>query len=372
MATSPLSLPFELLYDIASHLDRASLLSLAQSCRILNAVAVQYLHRTVPRLSGPDTIRCLNTFATTPDIAGKVGTFNIYSSFSYEGSITPLPLAHVQPSRKNLWDKLLAIFRSSLPPLRPAAPPSLHFIAKPERISLQTIADAFYNLKNLHTLIIYPPSHPRIWEFEHPIPTLRTVFVHRNAESPSLFAWILRQQSITFLRMSFPHKWLQIPPTTRHHSTITPPPSLPNLRSLICNPQGVLDRLPGGCVSELIIEELFETHDTTVMEYLAMAIASSVESGTKLQRLTVYGVRGAIIHLLERLGHLLPNLPFLRIFVNYPVVSSISGFPWIKEGYMLTSIHSSYRNVFSWTNSYQSLLISRLLSFLKSGPLLGI
>ena len=72
MATSPLSLPAELLHDIVLYLDRDSLISLAQSSRVLHAVAVQQLHRNVPRLNGPDTIRCLYTLATTPDIAGKV------------------------------------------------------------------------------------------------------------------------------------------------------------------------------------------------------------------------------------------------------------------------------------------------------------
>lgn len=214
MATSLLSLPVELLYDIAYHLTRDSLVSLAQSCRILNAVAVQHLHRTVPRLSGPDTIRCLSTFATTPDIAEKVRTFNIYASFAYPRHIPALPLVHVQPPRRSVWDKLLAIFRPSSLPLPPVAPPGPHFTAGTERISLQTIADAFYNMKNLHTLIIHPPSHPRIWEFEHPIPTLRNVFVHRLAESPSLFAWILRQQSIMSLRMNFDHKNVRQLPTT--------------------------------------------------------------------------------------------------------------------------------------------------------------
>jgi len=175
MVTSSLSLPVELLHDIMVYLDRKSLASLAQSSRILNAVAVQHLHRTVPRMSGPDTIRCLNTFATTPDIAEKVRTFNIYSSFLQRTSITGPPPAHVQPPRKSVLNRLLAVFSPSSCPLPPVVPPSPHFIAGNERISLQNIADAFYNMKNLHTIIVHAPSHPRIWEFKHPIPTLRTV-----------------------------------------------------------------------------------------------------------------------------------------------------------------------------------------------------
>jgi hypothetical protein len=171
-------------------------------------------------------------------------------------------------------------------------------------------------MKNLHTLIIHAPSHPKIWEFEHPIPTLRTVFVHHNAESPSLFVWVMHQQSITSLRMKFDQKWLQLP-ILKRDSKFGPPLSLPNLRSLTCNPQGVLDLFPGGRVSELIIEDLFGTVGTTVLNsYLAIVIEScSVKSGIKLQRLTMHGTGVAVVHLVERLENLLHNLLFLRMFV---------------------------------------------------------
>jgi hypothetical protein len=318
-ATSPLSLPAELLHDIALYLDRGSLISFAQSCRVLNAVAVQHLHRTIPRLSGPDTIRCLNTLATTPDIAEKVRTFNIYSSFAALSVIAP-SLARVEPPRQSTWNRVLAVFRRPAPPLPPVVPSDLHFLAGAERISLQTVANAFYNMKSLHTLIIYAPSYPRIWEFEHPIPTLRSIFVHRNAESPSLFVWIMRQKSITSLRMNFDQKWLQLSILKRDYST-TPPTSLPNLHSLTCNPQGVLDLFPGGRVSELTIEDLFEQHNMLVIDYLVTVIAStSAKLGIKLQRITLYGETVAITRLLGRLDHLLPNLLFLRIFaVDHPL-----------------------------------------------------
>ena len=314
MATSPLPLPAELLHDIVLYLDRGSLISVAQSCRILNAVVVQHLYRTVPRLNGPDTIRCLNTFSAIPDIAGNIRTFNIYSSFSGPCT-TGLPPAQVQSPHKGVWDRILSMSKLTSPPLSPVVPPGRQFLAGTERISLQTVANAFYNMKNLHTLIIHAPSHPRIWEFEHPITTLRTVFVHRNAESPSLFVWIMSQQSITYLRMAFGQKWFQLP-IVKRDSGVTLVPPLPNLRSLTCNPQGVVDLFPCACVSELIIEDLFEEHETVVLEYLATVIAcSSAEAEVKLQRLTVYGAKVVTISLLERLERLLPTLLFLRIFV---------------------------------------------------------
>lgn len=367
MATSPFSLPVELLHDIMLYLDRDSLISVAQSCRVLHAVAVQQLHRNVPRLSGPNTIRCLNTLATTPEIAGKVRTFNIYSSFAVGLFTTALPPVPVRPSGTDIWNRLLAIFRPSPPPLPPLpspAPPRLHFIAGIERISLQTTANAFYNMKNLHTLIIHAPSHPKLWEFEHPIPTLRTIFVHHNAESPSLFAWIMTQQSVTYLRMNdiFPAplpiaKWY----------------SLPNLRYLTCKPLGVLHLFPGGRVSELIIEDLF---DMSVVDHLATVISSSsAKSGIQLQRLTVYGTKVAINRLLDRLGHFLTLLLFLRIFMVDKPRESVSPIPQpllIMKGPSLTAINSPYRNVFSSTIFYQSSLVSRLLSFLPRRRVLGI
>ena len=364
MATSPLSLPNELLHDIVLYLDRGSLISLAQSCRVLHAVAVQQLHRNVPRLSGPNTIRCLNTLATSPDIAGKVRTFNIYSSFVVGLSTTALSPAPIRPPGKGVWNRLLAIFRPSLPPLPsppPLAPPRLHFIAGIERISLQTTANAFYNMKNLHTLIIHAPSHPKLWEFEHPIPTLRTIFVHLNAESPSLFAWIMTQQSITSLRINdiFPvpvpiDKWY----------------SLPNLRDLTCKPPGVLYLFPDGRVSELIIDDLF---DISVVDRLATVIpSSSAKSGIHLRRLTAYGTKVAINRLLDRLGHLLTHLLFLRIFMVDKPRESVSSIPLTMTGPALTAINSPYRNVCSSIISYQSSLVSRLLSFSPRRRMLGI
>jgi hypothetical protein len=326
MATSPVSLPVELLYDIVLYLDRDSLISFAQSCRVLHAVAIQYLHRNVPRLSGPDTIRCLNTFATTPDIAGMVRTYNIYSSFVVELFTPTLPPAPARPPRKGVWDILLAIFRPSPPPLPPLPPPCHHFIAGTERISLQNIANAFYNMKNLHTLIIHAPSHPRIWEFEHPIPSLRTVFVHHNAESPSLFVWIMKQRSITYLRMIFDKKWRESPPIVKWGPT---PPSPPDLCYLTCNPQGVLYLFPGGRVSDLTITDLF---DTSVVDHLAAVVASSsANSGIQLQRLTMYGVKAAINRLLERLDHMLPDLLGLRIFSVYKYNESVSPIPHLAS-----------------------------------------
>jgi len=320
MIPSSLSLPVELLHDIVLYLDRDSLISLAQSCRVLHAVTIQHLHRTVPRLSGPDTIRCLNTFATTPDIAGKVRTFNIYSSFVVELFTPTLPPASVGPPQKGIWNRFLAVFRPSPPPLPPPAPPGLYFIAGTERISRQNIANAFYNMKNIHTLIIHAPSHPRIWEFEHPIPTLRTLFVHHNAESPSLFGWVMTQRSITYLRMIFDKKWLEYP--FPRGFSLTPPPPLPDLRSLTCNSQGASYLFPGGRVSELIITDFF---DASVVDHLATVLASSssAKSGIQLQRLTMYGANIAINKLLERLDHLLPDLLFLRIFTGKQGVSPI-------------------------------------------------
>jgi len=330
-------------------------------------VAVQQLHRNVPRLSGPNTIRCLNTLAAAPEIAGKVRTFNIYSSFAVGRFITALPPASVRPSGKDIWNRLLAIFGPSPPPAPPLAPLRLLFIAGSERISLQTTARSFYNMKNLHTLIIHAPSHPKLWEFEYPIPTLRTIFVHRNAESPSLFAWIMTQQSITYLRMN------GISPV--------PPPiakwySLPNLRYLICNPLGVFHLFPGGRVSELIIESLIETWDMPVVDHLAAVIASSsAKSGIQLQRLTVYGEKVAINQLLDRLGHLLTHLLFLRIFIVDMPRESVSPIPQLlltTKGPVLTALNSPYRNVFSSTLSYQSSLVSKLLNFSPRCRVLGI
>ena len=369
MATLPLSLPVELLHDIVLYLDRDSLISLAQACHVLHAVAVHYLHRNVPRLSGPDTIRCLNTFATTSHIAGKVRTFNLYSSFAI---VATLPPAAVQPRHKGVWNVLLDVFRPSPPPLFPLVPPYLHFIAGTERISLQTIANAFYNMKNLHTLIIHAPSHPGIWEFNHPIPSLRTVFVHRNAESPSLFVWIMTQQSITYLRMNFDKKWLPLP-INKCDSSLSPLPSLPNLRYLACNSQGVFHFFPGGRVSELIIEDLFAEQDRTVDYHLATVIASSsAKSGIQLQRLTLYGAKGAINHLFERLDHLFPNLLFLRIFaVDQSRVSSTPQLLLKMRDSIFTTPRLSYRSLLPWTISYQNSLLSRPLSFSSRRQVLG-
>ena len=374
--TMAMSLPVELLHDIALYLDRDSLISLAQSCRVLYAVAIHHLHRNVPRLNGPDTIRRLNTFATTPDIAGRVRTFNIYASFAVGLFPPTLPPASVQIPCKGIWDKLLAVFRPppSPLPLPPPAPPCLHFIAGTERISLQNIANAFYNMNKLHTLIIHAPSHPRIWDFEHPIPTLQTVFVHHSAESPSLFKWIMMQKSITYLRMNV-DKYPLLPAIAKRDSSLTPPLSLPNLRYLTCNPGGVFYLFPGGRVSELVIVNLFEKLDISVVDHLATVIApSSAKSGIQLRRLSIYGAKVAINHLLERLDDLLPNLLFFRIFAVDKFKESVSSIPQvllIMKDFILTAITSN-RNEWPWNLSYQSLLVSRLLSFSPRPRAFGI
>ena len=171
--------------------------------------------------------------------------------------------------------------------------------------------------------------------------------------------------------MNFDPKWLQLP-NAKMGSSITPP-YLPNLLTLTCNPQGALGLLQGGRVSELIIEELFDKHD--MIAYWATAIASSAESGIKLQRLTVSGVKVAIIRLLERLDHLLPKLLFLRVFAvdyNAARVRSTPQLLSIKEGSILTPILLLYRNGISWINPYQSSIALRFLNFSLSRRTRGI
>lgn len=119
--------------------------------------------------------------------------------------------------------------------------------------------------------------------------------------------------------------------------------SLPNLRYLTCSPLGALHLFPGGHVSELNIEDLSEKRDMSVIDHLATVIASSsTKSGIQLQRLTVYGAKVAINHLLDRLGHLLPDLLFLRTFsvdMRREIVSPIPQFHLTMKGSILNAIN---------------------------------
>lgn len=129
-------------------------------------------------------------------------------------------------------------------------------------------------------------------------------------------------------------------------------------------------------MSELVIVNLSEKLDISVVDHLATVIApSSVESGIQLQRLSICGAKVAINHLLERLDDLLPNLLFLRIFTVDKFKESVSPILQlllIMKDSILTVINPSDRNVWPWNLSYQSSLVSRLLSLSPRPRALGI
>ena len=308
MTATLTTLPTELLYDITEHLDRQSVLQCALTCRLLAKIVAAKLWRVVPRLTSQKTIQLFQALSTSPNAGTEIIEINITGiDPSRCQSIPPPPTFRHEVIARGL----AGLFQFSK---SQSSTPTV-FTTGASGLSFQTFSIAFRKMTHLHKLVIHGPVHPRLWGFTPFIPTLREVFVYRQAESIELLSWIKVQSNLTRLRLWVPQYWPGGGSIPLNKRTIW----LPQLQSLTTTPRGTKILLQCSSVSDLIIEDIdsaapeqaINTHD------LAKTIEQENISGT-LKRLTLVGRDEDVLNLLVLLqGHLSDFHSLRIIFSNH-------------------------------------------------------
>jgi hypothetical protein len=308
MTAALTALPTELLYDITERLDQQSLLHCALTCRFLARIVAVKLWRVIPRLTPKKTIQLIQALSTSPNAGTQVLEINISGTGAFlrpqrEPSATRPPTFHEILARG-----LGGLFQS----LKPQSSTSTISTAGASELSFRAFSTAFQKMVHLRKLVIHGPIHPRLWGFSLFIPTLREVFVYRQAESIDLLRWIKAQSNLTRLRLWAPQYW----PDGRSFLLNNRTTLFPQLQSLTTTPRGAMILLQCSSVSDLIIENI-APEQTINAHDLTEAIVQSNSSGN-LTQLTLVGHDGGVLSLLVQLQGHLSDLHSLRIvFSNH-------------------------------------------------------
>ena len=306
MTATLTTLPTELLYDIIEQLDRQSLLQYALTCRLFAKIVAAKLWRVIPRLTPQKTIQLIHALSTSPNAGTEVLEINISGSGAFQHqskpSTPPPPPTHYEIIARGLGG-LFQFSKSQ------SSTPTVSTDGASE-LSFQTFSTAFRKMIHLRKLVIHGPIRPRLWGFTLFIPTLREVFVYRQAESIELLSWIKGQSNLTRLRLWAPQDWPDGGSFLLNNRTIW----FPQLQSLTTTPRGAAILLQCSSVSDLIIENIANIRraPTINIHDLAKTIVQKNIS-RMLKRLTFVGHNDDILNLLALIqGHLL-YLHSLRI-----------------------------------------------------------
>ena len=337
MTAALTTLPIELLYDIIELLDWQSLLHCAITCRLLTKILAPKLWRVIPRLTPAKTIRLIQALATSSSNAGpEIHEINLNGTCSFRRT-PPVPRP---PTVHGIFARGLgSLFQS---PEIQSPTPIVCSAGDPE-LSFTTFSSAFQKMTHLRKLVIHGPVPPRLWGFTLFIPTLREIFVYRQAESTELLNWIKWQSNVTGLRLWAPQWWPDGGSFLFNRRTIL----FPHLHSLTTTPRGATILLRCSSVSDLIIENIVPEQRRIAHELTDALLAGNVSGN--LKRLTLVGDRDDVLNFLARLQGCLPNLISLRIvFSNHihganDVPSSVRDIP--SRADLLTNAHTPYAGV---------------------------
>lgn len=307
MTASLTTLPIELVYDIIELLDRQSLLHCALTCRLLTKIIAPTLWRVIPRLTPAKTIQLIQAIAGSPNAGTQVHEISLNRTCSYR----PTPPA--PPSRPPTFHEIIArslggLFQSQSPEIQ--GPTLTACTAGDPELSFTTFSTAFHKMTQLRKLVIYGHIPSRLWDFTLFIPTLREIFVYREAGSTELLNWIKWQSNLTALRLWDPQWWPDEGPFSFNRRIIL----FPHLRSLSTTPRGATIFLQCSSVSNLIIENIVLEARRISRELTGAILASK----GNLKRLTLVGDEDDVLNLLAQLQGRLHDLTSLRIvFSNH-------------------------------------------------------
>lgn len=308
MTATLTTLPTELLYDITEQLDRQSLLQCALTCRLFANIVASKLWRVIPRLTPPKTVQLIHALSTSPNAGTEVLEINISGSGAFQHQSKPsTPPPHVPPTYyETIARGLGGLFQFSK---SQTSTPTVSTAGASE-LSFQTFSTAFRKMIHLRKLVIHGPVRPRLWGFTLFIPTLREVFVYRQAESIELLNWIKGQSNLTRLRLWAPQDWPDRGSFLFNNRTVW----FPQLQSLTTTPRGAAILLQCSSVSDLIIENIanIARGQTINIHALAKTIVQKNIS-RMLKRLTLVGHTDDVLNLLALLQGHLSYLHSLRI-----------------------------------------------------------
>ena len=309
MTASLTTLPIELVYDIIELLDRQSLLHCALTCRLLTKIIAPTLWRVIPRLTPAKTIQLIQAIAGSPNAGTQVHEISLNRTCPYR----PTPPA--PPSRPPTFHEIIARSLGGLFQSQSQSPetqgPTLPVctVGDPE-LSFTTFSTAFQKMTQLRKLVIYGHIPSRLWGFTLFIPTLREIFVYREAGSIELLNWIKWQSNLTALRLWDLQWWPDEGSFSFNRRIIL----FPHLRSLSTTPRGATIFLQCSSVSDLIIENIVLEARSISRELTGAILASK----GNLKRLTLVGDEDDVLNLLAQLQGRLHHLNSLRIvFSNH-------------------------------------------------------
>jgi len=171
---------------------------------------------------------------------------------------------------------------------------------------------ALRNMTHLRILAVHSYQHVDIWANQVIIPSLRAIFVHPAATSPTLWQWVMRQHSLTTLRSC----WYDPPWSLRLPSSppIRRPSVFPDLHTLITNPVGATEILHKSSVSDLIVHGLTAPSNFNVYPVRVLHEIVRSNKHTPLRRITLSGTLGGICYILPLLHSQDSLPPHVRLF----------------------------------------------------------
>lgn len=257
-------LPTELFSKILSHCDVETLIAASMASRSLNPLAISFLYRRILPLDVRRTLLLLWTLAQSQFCASHVLIFHIKAPFTLIQDVFSMPDSMPPggvPSNGR-WAEKMGFWtervRNSLDhnqkqrPMTLPEPIELFFNRGMEHsFPLSLIEAAFNNMTRLDTLVVHAPSHPLLWSFTASIPTLRSVKIHKNADSFLLLFWLAKQRSLSsisyLLEPWYKKKFPEGGPEKEPHV-------FPQLETIHSNIRGLLAWLPNRPVSEIALD----------------------------------------------------------------------------------------------------------------------
>jgi len=314
------TLPTELLYDIIEHLDRQSLLHCAFTCRLLARLVASKLWRVLPRLTPRKTIQLIQALSTSPNAGKEVLEINISGTCAFRRECIP-PVTRLPTFHETIARALGDLFQ---PSKSKGSTPIVSTSADSE-LSSQTFSTAFQKMIHLRKLVIHGPVRPSLWGFTLFIPTLREVFVYRQAESIGLLNWIKGQSNLTTLRLWVPQYW----PDGRSFLPNKRMILFPHLHSLGTTPRGATILLQCSSVSDLIIEDIVP-EQTRNARGLAETIVQNNISGN-IKRLTLVGRDDDVLRILALLQGHVSDLHSLRLVFSNNIHGTCNFPPSVRD-----------------------------------------
>ena len=241
MQESITTLPTEVIEEVMSYMSRNDIASLAQVSRRLWRVSATRLRSVIPPLTSKKMRICIQHLAGDPQRVAQTLEIHLSELVPREERRKPSPWR---------FNSIRGPFVAALERMVP-----LPFVPVENYVQLGRIFEgALHNMAHLRTLVVHSRQHVDIWMNQIIIPSLCEIFVHPGAETPFLWQWAMRQDSITTLRNCWHHPlWSPRMPSS---PPIRRPAVFPKLQILITNPIGACEILPKSIVTDLTVHSI--------------------------------------------------------------------------------------------------------------------